>query len=64
MAKRIVCTIKVSIDTNNPNEYKMDVRGNGAMPAKELADCLATVALHFKNSEGTMEEHFKSNQDA
>lgn len=62
MAKKLVQTIKVYIDTKNPNEYKLDVNGNGLMPITELADCLQTVADHFKKSNGTVEDHFKKNQ--
>lgn len=53
MAKRIVMTIKVCIDTADTNKYVLDIKANKDMPARHVSELLSTVSKRFER-EGTI----------
>ncbi|WP_040478849.1 hypothetical protein [Mariniradius saccharolyticus] len=58
MAKRLVMTIKVHIDTRRDNRFTMDIQGNRQMPARQLSEVLSTLCSGL-DREGTVFEVLK-----
>jgi hypothetical protein len=48
MAKRNVLTIKVSVDTKNPEEFITEIVAHPDTPIKNISDLLEGVAFQMK----------------